>query len=165
MTTIDDMKVGEEYCLVKNKNSGNTGFVAEYIDTRKKIQDENGDEVYHRVAIKRLERIPVKMKNNELQKINHTKKILREIRILNTFEHENVINLERVIYKETDNEFGDIYLVSELMDSNLSNTMNTCSGELDNDHKKWIMYQIFNAFKYIHSAKVIHKDIRPNNIL
>ncbi len=80
--------------------------------------------------------------------------------------HENIIKLERCIYKEVLNEeFGEVYLVFNLMDSDLGLAISEYRNDLEDEHIKWMMYQIFNAFKYIHSAGIIHRDIKPNNIL
>jgi serine/threonine protein kinase len=48
-------------------------------------------------------------------------RMLREIRILNKFRHENIIELKRVIYNEKPGQpFGEVYLVSDLMDVDLN---------------------------------------------
>uniref|UniRef100_A0A6T6CQG7 Protein kinase domain-containing protein n=1 Tax=Compsopogon caeruleus TaxID=31354 RepID=A0A6T6CQG7_9RHOD len=37
--------------------------------------------------------------------------------------------------------------------------------ELNNDHIRWLMYQLFRAVHYLHRAKVFHRDLKPSNIL
>lgn len=32
-------------------------------------------------------------------------------------------------------------------------------------HKRYIMYQLLKATKYIHSGNVIHRDQKPSNVL
>ena len=41
----------------------------------------------------------------------------------------------------------------------------TCMSQFKQVHKQFIMYQLLNATKYIHSGNVIHRDYKPSNIL
>ncbi|XP_063237085.1 mitogen-activated protein kinase 15 [Bacillus rossius redtenbacheri] len=86
----------------------------------------------------------------------------REIMFLKEFgDHPNIITLHN-IYKANNNR--DIYLVFEYMDTDLHNVIR--QGNILNDlHKRFIMYQLFKATKYIHSGNVIHRDQKPSNIL
>jgi len=36
---------------------------------------------------------------------------------------------------------------------------------LEDIHKRFIIYQLLKAFKYMHSANVIHRDMKPSNLL
>lgn len=58
----------------------------------------------------------------------------------------------------------DIYLSFEFMESDLHNVIKRGS-ILKDIHKRYIMYQLFNATKFIHSGNVIHRDMKPSNVL
>ena len=51
------------------------------------------------------------------------------------------------------------------MDIDLEKLMKYHESDLSDKVIKSIMYQIFTSLKYIHSAGIIHRDIKPNNIL
>uniref|UniRef100_A0A8C8W922 Mitogen-activated protein kinase 15 n=1 Tax=Panthera leo TaxID=9689 RepID=A0A8C8W922_PANLE len=86
----------------------------------------------------------------------------REIMLLQQLgDHPNIIRLLDVIRAENDR---DIYLVFESMDTDLNAVI--CKGRLLKDvHKRFIMYQLLRATKFIHSGGVIHRDQKPSNIL
>ncbi|XP_057210179.1 mitogen-activated protein kinase 15 isoform X2 [Triplophysa rosa] len=86
----------------------------------------------------------------------------REIMFLQEFgDHPNIIKLLNVIRAQNDK---DIYLVFEYMDTDLHAVIK--KGSLLKDiHKRYIMYQLLKATKYLHSGNVIHRDQKPSNIL
>lgn len=51
----------------------------------------------------------------------------------------------------------DIYMVFECMAD-----LHSVIGDniLEEVHKKYIMYQLFNSLKYLHSGEVLHRDIK-----
>ncbi|XP_034017224.1 mitogen-activated protein kinase 15 [Thalassophryne amazonica] len=86
----------------------------------------------------------------------------REIILLQEFgDHPNIIKLLNVIRAQNDK---DIYLVFEYMDTDLHAVIK--KGNLLKDvHKRYVMYQLFRAVKYLHSGNVIHRDQKPSNVL
>lgn len=98
----NDMNPGERYQLKKIRGKGSYGVVGAYKDTK------DGSSV----AIKRMHKI---------EDTIDAMRMLREIRILHNFRHENIIELKRVIYNEKPGKpFGEVYLVSDLMDVDLN---------------------------------------------
>lgn len=52
----------------------------------------------------------------------------------------------------------DIYLVFEFMETDLHAVIR--ARILQDIHKQYIMYQIFRSLKYMHSAQLLHRDIK-----
>jgi len=137
--------IGERYEALKFLGAGAYGAVI-------KALDKNTGE---HVAIKKLHRI---------EDIIDAKRILRELRILRLFKHENLISLHNVIFNEEPTDFGEIYLVTNLMEIDLYAVIKN-KQSLTDDHIQFIIYQIVRALLYLHSANIIHRDLKPSNIL
>lgn len=52
----------------------------------------------------------------------------------------------------------DIYLVFEYMETDLHAVIR--ANILEEVHKQYIMYQLFRALKYMHTAQLLHRDIK-----
>ena len=50
------------------------------------------------------------------------------------------------------------------MEANLTQILKS-EQELNEDHYKFFIYQILRGLKYIHSANIIHGDLKPRNLL
>mmetsp|Transcript_11421 Transcript_11421/g.18304 ORF Transcript_11421/g.18304 Transcript_11421/m.18304 type:complete len:378 (-) Transcript_11421:401-1534(-) len=79
---------------------------------------------------------------------------------LNMVPHENIIKLLNVL--KADNN-RDIYLVFEHMEINLHAVIR--AGILVDIHKRFVLYQSVKALKYLHSGELIHRDMKPSNVL
>lgn len=99
---------------------------------------------------------------------------LRELKLLKLFhDHENIITILDIIKPDSYFNFDEVYLVQELMDTDLSKVISnskhsfqqTGQRTVTNEHIQYFTYQILRALKAIHSAKVIHRDLKPSNVL
>jgi len=85
----------------------------------------------------------------------------REVSYLLQFAgHSNIMTIYDLIPSKDDKH---LYMVCELMDTDLQKTIKSI--KLEEYQQKFITYQILRALKYIHTAGVIHRDMKPSNIL
>jgi mitogen-activated protein kinase 15 len=90
-----------------------------------------------------------------------SERIYREILLFEHFQdHPNIIKLLNVIQGENDR---DIYLILEYMEANLFNVIR--ANILSESHIKFITYQLLIALKYIHSADIMNRDLKPSHLL
>jgi len=51
----------------------------------------------------------------------------------------------------------------ELMDTDLHNLIR--GNALEEIHKRFVIYQLLKAVKYMHSGEILHRDLKPGNLL
>ena len=76
------------------------------------------------------------------------------------FGHENIVQLLGII--ESENK-KDIYFVYEFMETSLFQAIQ--SNVLEEIHKRYIIYQILKALKFIHSAQLVYLGLKTSKIL
>uniref|UniRef100_K3WG42 Mitogen-activated protein kinase n=1 Tax=Globisporangium ultimum (strain ATCC 200006 / CBS 805.95 / DAOM BR144) TaxID=431595 RepID=K3WG42_GLOUD len=138
--------VSSRYSLVRLLGKGSYGQVAEAFDTVRQ----------KKVAIKKI--------NNVFDQEIDCKRLYREIYILRHLSHPQVITLLDVIPPENYESFSDLYLVFEFVDTDLHKLIMSPQ-YLTIRHIQVFLYQLLCGLKYIHSANVIHRDMKPANIL
>lgn len=109
-----------------------------------------------RVALKKIEGV--------FEHITTAKRTLRELRILKHLRHENLMEVKSIFFAGSRYDFHDIYVVTELMETDLAATLRS-SQSISHDHCQFFMYQLLRGMKYVHSAEVIHRDLKPRNLL
>lgn len=140
--------------------------IDEHILKRFEIQKRLGKGAYGIVwkAIDRRNKEVVAVKKifDAFRNQTDAQRTFREIMFLRSFkDHPNIIKLLS-IHRAANNR--DIYLGFEYMETDLHNVIKR-GNILKDIHKRYIMYQMLKATKYIHSGNVIHRDQKPSNVL
>lgn len=139
-------EIDRRYELIKPIGHGAYGVVVSAKDIVNKTK----------VAIKKVPRA--------FDDLIDAKRILREIKLLRHFNHENVISLKDILKPPSLETFDDVYIISDLMETDLHRIIYS-KQKLSDDHVQFFVYQMIRSLKYMHSAGVLHRDLKPSNLL
>ncbi|XP_063374426.1 cyclin-dependent kinase 2-like [Cydia amplana] len=85
---------------------------------------------------------------------------LREISVLRTLRHEGVVRLLDVLLADR-----KLFLVFEYMHMDLKRLMDLTRGPLRPELVKSYVRQLAAGLAYCHAARVLHRDLKPQNLL
>lgn len=137
---------GNRYKIEEVIGKGSYGVVCSALDTH------TGE----KVAIKKI--------NDIFEHVSDATRILREIKLLRLLRHPDIVEIKHILLPPSRREFKDIYVVFELMESDLHQVIKA-NDDLTPEHYQFFLYQLLRGLKYIHTANVFHRDLKPKNIL
>ncbi|RWR95362.1 mitogen-activated protein kinase 15-like protein isoform X1 [Cinnamomum micranthum f. kanehirae] len=137
---------GSRYRIEEVIGKGSYGVVCSAFDTY----------VGEKVAIKKI--------NDIFDHVSDATRILREIKLLRLLRHPDIVEIKHILLPPSRREFKDIYVVFELMESDLHQVIKA-NDDLTPEHYQFFLYQLLRGLKYIHTANVFHRDLKPKNIL
>ncbi|KAJ7993068.1 hypothetical protein DPEC_G00268600 [Dallia pectoralis] len=104
------------------------------------------------------------LKKKKLRRIpNGEQNVKKEIQLLRRLRHKNIIQLVEVLYVE---EKQKMYMVMEYCVCGMQEMLDSV------DEKRFPVFQahryfcqLLNGLEYLHSQGIVHKDIKPGNLL
>ncbi|XP_010227679.1 mitogen-activated protein kinase 11 [Brachypodium distachyon] len=151
------------------KSAAEMDFFTAYDDAnRYKILEVIGKGSYGLVCsandLQTGEKVAIKKIHNIFEHISDAARILREIKLLRLLRHPDVVEIKHILLPPSKKDFKDIYVVFELMESDLHQVIKA-NDDLTREHYQFFLYQMLRALKYMHTANVYHRDLKPKNVL
>ncbi|KAI8918667.1 kinase-like domain-containing protein [Powellomyces hirtus] len=87
-------------------------------------------------------------------------KAIREISLLKKLDHSNIITLKDFVYNDI-----KLYLIFKFLDLDLKKYMETQTNGLSPALIKSYMHQLIKGIMFCHCHHVIHRDLKPQNLL
>lgn len=138
--------VDARYDCTRMLGHGAYGMVVSAVDT------SNGE----KVAIKKIRSV--------FEDLVDGKRILREVKLLGFLRHQNLLRLKDMMRPSDPENFSDIYMVTDFMETDLHNIIRSRQRLVD-EQIRYFLYQLCCGLHYIHSAGVLHRDLKPSNLL
>lgn len=141
-------------------------FFSEYGDAnRYKIQEVIGKGSYGVVcsAIDQHtgDKVAIKKIHNIFEHLSDAARILREIKLLRLLRHPDIVEIRHIMLPPSRRDFKDIYVVFELMDTDLHQVIKA-NGDLTKEHHQFFLYQMLRALKYIHTGMLLFSNWDPS---
>ncbi|XP_028679812.1 cyclin-dependent kinase 17-like isoform X4 [Erpetoichthys calabaricus] len=85
---------------------------------------------------------------------------IREVSLLKDLKHANIVTLHDIIHTDK-----SLTLVFEYLDKDLKQYMDDCGNIMSVYNVKLFLFQLLRGLSYCHRRKVLHRDLKPQNLL
>ncbi|KAJ9125467.1 Mitogen-activated protein kinase 2 [Naganishia vaughanmartiniae] len=140
------------------------------VGTDYQVKDVIGEGAYGVVVVAIRRRDGQKVAIKKISPFDHVLfalRTLRELKLLKYFTmnqvSDNIISILDIIQPSSFDSFKEVYLVQELMETDLHRVIRT--QDLSDDHCQYFVYQTCRAMKALHCAEIVHRDLKPSNLL
>lgn len=139
--------VPQRYAVKEIIGRGAYGIVCSALDTT------TGESV----AVKKVSRL--------FEDAVDAKRLLREIKLLAFLDYPGILQLKDLFHQRDADSFTDLYIVTELMQTDIHTLLRSPKVRLSSGHCQYFSLQLLCALQYMHSAHVLHRDLKPGNLL
>ena len=99
-----------------------------------------------------------KFKEVEDELVQKTMK--RELKMLQSLRHPNIVDFQEAFIHK-----NKLFLVFEYVEKNLLELLETSPEGLDPKLIRSFAFQMCKAINYLHSKNILHRDVKPENLL
>uniref|UniRef100_A0A7N8YKU9 Cyclin dependent kinase 16 n=1 Tax=Mastacembelus armatus TaxID=205130 RepID=A0A7N8YKU9_9TELE len=85
---------------------------------------------------------------------------IREVSLLKDLKHANIVTLHDIIHTQK-----SLTLVFEYLDKDLKQYLDDCGNMIHVHNVKLFLFQLLRGLSYCHRRKVLHRDLKPQNLL
>ncbi|XP_044068216.1 cyclin-dependent kinase 17-like isoform X2 [Siniperca chuatsi] len=85
---------------------------------------------------------------------------IREVSLLKDLKHANIVTLHDIIHTDK-----CLTLVFEYLEKDLKQYMDDCGSIMSVHNVKIFLFQLLRGLAYCHKRKVLHRDLKPQNLL
>ncbi|MCI4380594.1 hypothetical protein PGIGA_G00241740 [Pangasianodon gigas] len=85
---------------------------------------------------------------------------IREVSLLKDLKHANIVTLHDIIHTQK-----SLTLVFEYLDKDLKQYLDDCGNCIHMHNVKLFLFQLLRGLSYCHRRKVLHRDLKPQNLL
>uniref|UniRef100_A0AAY4BF19 cyclin-dependent kinase n=1 Tax=Denticeps clupeoides TaxID=299321 RepID=A0AAY4BF19_9TELE len=85
---------------------------------------------------------------------------IREVSLLKDLKHANIVTLHDIIHTQK-----SLTLVFEYLDKDLKQYLDDCGNCIHMHNVKLFLFQLLRGLCYCHRRKVLHRDLKPQNLL
>uniref|UniRef100_A0A6Q2XQU3 cyclin-dependent kinase n=1 Tax=Esox lucius TaxID=8010 RepID=A0A6Q2XQU3_ESOLU len=85
---------------------------------------------------------------------------IREVSLLKDLKHANIVTLHDIIHTQK-----SLTLVFEYLDKDLKQYLDDCGNCIHMHNVKLFLFQLLRGLNYCHCRKVLHRDLKPQNLL
>lgn len=107
--------------------------------------------------------VAIKKIQNVFENVADALRILREIKLLRLLKHPDIVDVKHILLPSDPRTFKDLYVVFELMESDL-HTVIAANDDLTHDHHKVFLYQLLRGLNFMHSSGVLHRCASTDSI-
>ncbi|KAG8988662.1 kinase subunit of RNA polymerase II carboxy-terminal domain kinase I [Tulasnella sp. 427] len=156
----EDHPRGDEPLAVKDVTSVPVPPPAELYQLVNQVGEGTFGKVYKAKNVMNGRLVALKRIKVEAEKDGFPVTALREIKLLQSLSHPNIILLHEMMVSK-----GNVFMVFDYMEHDLTGILSQGQFVFEPAHLKSLCHQMLHGLAYLHQKGVVHRDMKGSNIL